>query len=107
LGNGVAIDIDSAELQALRAHLLAVICGSLTRQDQQPFRPHVTIQNKVGAEQAKALHKSIGSSFEPWHGEGTGLLIWQYLGGPWQTEFQLAFNGVPLRQVSSHKQTTP
>jgi 2'-5' RNA ligase len=107
LGNGVAIDIDSAELHARRAHLLDVIRGSLTRQDQRPFRPHVTIQNKVAAEEARALYKSIGSSFEPWHGEGTALLIWQYLGGPWQSEFQLAFNGVALRQVPPHKPSTP
>ena len=94
LGNGVAIDIDSVELHALRQRLLDVIAGDLTRQDQQRFRPHVTIQNKVAPGEAKALYSAIGTRFLPWHGEGTAVLIWQYLGGPWQLHSQLAFEGV-------------
>jgi 2'-5' RNA ligase len=94
LGNGVAIGVDSVELQRLRARLLMVMAGILTRQDQQPFTPHVTIQNKVGSGEAKALYESMGAHFAGWHGEGRAVLIWQYLGGPWQLECQLTFNGI-------------
>ncbi len=94
LGHGVAISVDSVELHSLRAQLLEEMSGNLTRQDQQPFRPHVTIQNKAGAVEAKALYASMCSCFEPWRGLGTAVLIWQYLDGPWAPRSQLDFNGV-------------
>jgi 2'-5' RNA ligase len=93
LGNGVAIDVDSVELQSRRARLLELMSGTFTRQDEQPFRAHVTVQNKVPAEEAKALYRSLCATFEPWTGEGSAVLIWHYLGGPWSLESQLAFSG--------------
>jgi len=99
LGGGVAINVDSEELPVRRARLLDVMSGSLTRQDQQPFRAHVTVQNKVPPGEARELHRSLCSSFEPWTGEGRAVLIWQYLGGPWALDSQLSFNGArPLVQ---------
>jgi len=91
LGHGVAIDVESAALGALRTRMAAAISGSLTRQDQQPFRAHVTVQNKVEAAEAKTLYESLRSSFEPWSGEGVAVSIWQYLGGPWAFEAEHAF----------------
>ena len=94
LGNGVAIDVDSPELLELRERLVDLISGTLTRQDQQRYRPHVTIQNKVSAGEATVLYESLCSSFEPWYGEGTAVLIWKYLGGPWAAESRLALEAV-------------
>ena len=52
-------------------------------QDQQGYRPHITIQNKVTAEQARRLYTKLADSWEPFLAVGEGLLLWRYLGGPW------------------------
>jgi hypothetical protein len=44
--------------------MIEVMAGDLTRQDQQPFRAHVTVQNKVDAAKANALFESLRSDFE-------------------------------------------
>jgi 2'-5' RNA ligase len=92
LGNGVAIEVESEALQALRAALITTVGGPLTRQDLQRFRPHVTIQNKVDSRTADALLLTLSSQFQPWEGSGTALLVWEYLGGPWRLERTLAFD---------------
>ncbi|WP_271594785.1 2'-5' RNA ligase family protein [Bradyrhizobium sp. CCBAU 65884] len=58
--------------------------GAFSRQDSQPWRPHVTIQNKVTADAARQLHQALEGKFEPRPGTVTGLLVWEYFGGPWR-----------------------
>jgi hypothetical protein len=84
LGAGVAIRIRSPELEALRARTQDAIGGEFSRQDSQPWRPHVTIQNKVTSEAAEGLHRDLIGQFEPRTGAVTGMLVWEYLGGPWK-----------------------
>ena len=55
LGRGLAIEVRSVELQNLHDRLTACFSAWLTPQDRQPFRPHVTIQNKVLPQQASRL----------------------------------------------------
>jgi hypothetical protein len=50
----------------------------------QPWRPHITIQNKVERPKADALHRDLHASFKPWQIEIVGLDLWAYLSGPWQ-----------------------
>jgi 2'-5' RNA ligase len=64
LRRGVAIDVESPGLRSLRSRMIEVMAGDLTRQDQQPFRAHVTVQNKVDAAKANALFESLRSDFE-------------------------------------------
>ena len=91
LGGGVAITVTSPALLALRAKLVAAVDGGLTAQDQQGFRPHVTIQNKVTAASARALLDALQADFKPRDGQGIGLQVWRYLGGPWALHERLEF----------------
>ncbi|PYE46870.1 2'-5' RNA ligase [Rhizobium sp. PP-F2F-G20b] len=84
LGNGVAFALSSPALQGLRASLAQRFQPWLTRQDQQGFRPHVTVQNKVSAETARTLQATLSEDFAPWDFTVTGLSLWHYDGGPWE-----------------------
>ena len=83
LGFGVAIHVESAPLAALQAELARRWRPWLNAQDRQGFRPHVTVQNKVPAEAARALQAELEAGWTPRTGTGVGLSLWRYLGGPW------------------------
>lgn len=51
----------------------------------------VTIQNKVPAQEAHQLHQVLREHFAPRAGAVTGLLVWEYLGGPRRPEKRLPF----------------
>jgi 2'-5' RNA ligase len=91
LGRGVALEIEGRELKAWRGALADGWRDWLTPQDQQGFRPHVTIQNKVEPIVARALHDELQASFQPFDVTGEGALVWRYLGGPWALEAEVAF----------------
>ena len=95
LGRGVAIDVEAPELAQLRGQLAAAWAPWLTPQDRQGYRPHVTIQNKVPPEQARRLHAELAASWVPFESVGAGLLLWRYLGGPWEPAGEFAFAGEP------------
>lgn len=84
LGRGVAYRLAAPELDRLRSGLADAFAPWLTRQDQAPFRPHVTIQNKVEPEEAKRLLETLQWDFEPFNIRAEGLLLWRYLDGPWE-----------------------
>ena len=83
LGRGTALGVESHELLRLRGALAACFADHLNAQDRQSYRPHVTIQNKVAPEAARALQAELGDALEPIHGEAIGLDLWRYFGGPW------------------------
>lgn len=84
LGKGVAVDVTSDALRQVRAVLLGRWLDWLGPQDRQPYRPHVTVQNKVDAPTARALYERLRATWQPTSGQGTGLQLWRYLGGPWE-----------------------
>jgi 2'-5' RNA ligase len=84
LGRGVAYVLESAELAALHRELAGRWRHDLTRQDSQPLRPHVTVQNKVTPERAQALLADLQSRFSPYEVRAEGLALWRYVGGPWE-----------------------
>jgi 2'-5' RNA ligase len=91
LGRGVAIDLQSARLLALHHQLAIRWRPWLTPQDRQPFRPHITVQNKVDPAVARKLHATLGRT-QHWPTVlATGWSIWRYLGGPWSAETEIAF----------------
>lgn len=92
LGRGVAYRLRSETLAALRAGLATRWAGWLTPQDRQGFRPHLTIQNKVAPETARALHAGLMRGFMPYEVPATGLRLWRYLGGPWEAAGEFPFN---------------
>ena len=84
LGRGVAYDLRSAELDAQRAELARRWQDVLTPQDARPSAPHVTVQNKVDPDAARALLRRLQAAFAPHAVGATGLGLWRYLGGPWE-----------------------
>ena len=84
LGRGVAYALDSAEVARLRDGLAAAWQPWLTAQDRQRHAPHVTVQNKVAPEVARALHARLAAGFVPGQVRARGLGLWRYLGGPWE-----------------------
>ena len=84
LGEGTALRVDSRELEDLRGGLADAFHGLLTPQDRAPWRPHVTIQNKVEPRDARRLQQQLRAGFEPRLLAIHALASWRYLGGPWQ-----------------------
>jgi 2'-5' RNA ligase superfamily len=93
LGFGVAIGVQSGELKQLRTVAMTAMGGEFSGQDRQPWRPHVTIQNKVSAQAARDLDRQMRDGFVERAGTVTGLLLWAYLGGPWRLAERLPFGG--------------
>ena len=83
LGRGVAYRLVAPAAELVHRRLADRWRPHLTRQDAQPFRPHVTVQNKVEPDVAKATLDRLRSSFRPHTTAGVGLELWRYDGGPW------------------------
>ena len=84
LGEGTAFRVDSPALEAIREALADAFHGLLMPQDLAPWRPHVTIQNKVAPREAKALRRQLSATFEPRPLQIRALASWRYLDGPWE-----------------------
>ena len=84
LGRGAALRVLAPEVGALRETLAQTWADVLTPQDRQRWRPHVTVQNKVSPDEARATLAALRDGFEPWAARAEGLLLWRYLGGPWE-----------------------
>jgi 2'-5' RNA ligase len=93
LGRGAAFRLEAPEVAALRAELARGWEAWLTPQDRQPWRPHVTVQNKVAPEVARATVERLRAGFEPWEAVAEGLLLWRYRGGPWDALGEFPFTG--------------
>lgn len=93
LGRGVAYELASPELAALRRELADSWGPWLGAQDLQGFKPHITVQNKVSPETARILHAQLQEGFSPFEVGGAGLSLWRYLDGPWEPVDTYLFTG--------------
>ena len=84
LGRGVALDLQAEAAQALRASLRDSFAAGLTAQDRAPWRAHVTVQNKVSAEQARQTLQALQGFSCPAPVSAQGIALWRYRGGPWE-----------------------
>ena len=93
LGNGTALAIDSSAMVALHGIIAERMHGLLTRQDAQPLKLHVTIQNKVSAEESRALQAELGPALTPrsFHFRSFGL--YAYEDGLWRPIRDFPFRG--------------
>jgi hypothetical protein len=91
LGQGTALRVESEGLEAIRADLADAFHGLLMPQDRTPWRPHVTIQNKVEPRDARALQRQLRLGFEPRPLAIRGLASWHYLDGRWEPVRSHAF----------------
>ena len=84
LGEGTAFRAESAALAEIRDTLADAFHGLLMPQDQTPWKPHITIQNKVKSAEARRLQQQLRAGFEPRPLVIRALASWRYLGGPWE-----------------------
>ena len=84
LGEGTALRVASEELEDIRYDLKDAFHGLLTPQDSTPWRPHITIQNKVEPREARRLQETLRATFEPRALAIRGLVSWIYRDGPWE-----------------------
>lgn len=93
LGGGTALRIASPAMLAIREVLADRFHGLLSAQDSHRPRLHVTIQNKVPAEAAKALQSELSIGLEPHTFRFQGLSLHVYRGGPWEFVKRWSFRG--------------
>lgn len=97
LGTGTAIALVAPQLLAMRTLIAEHFCGSLTAQDLNEARPHITIQNKVTKAEARRLQASLGPVLAAWIAKGRfqfpALELHHYAGGPWKLVKPCAFRG--------------
>jgi 2'-5' RNA ligase superfamily protein len=91
LGEGTALRVESDELERIREELAEAFHFLLTPQDSAPWRPHVTIQNKVAPREARALQQRLGATFRPRPLAIKALAAWRYRDGPWEAIREWAF----------------
>lgn len=93
LGKGTALAIRSPGMLAIRERIADHFHGALTAQDLHEPRLHITIQNKVTPEAAKALQRELDGTFALKTFTFRGLELHRYLGGPWKAVGQWRFRG--------------
>jgi hypothetical protein len=97
LGTGTAIALAAPQLLRLREAIAEHFHGSLTSQDLHEPRPHITIQNKVTKDEARALQTRLPGLLAPWIAKGRftfpALALYRYQGGPWEPIKTCAFRG--------------
>lgn len=93
LGSGVAFRVVSDDLKAIRESLSDGLSGLLSAQDRAGWRPHITVQNKVQAKEARALLEHLEREFRPLPLAIAGLGLYRYAGGPWEDVAVYPFRG--------------
>ena len=93
LSTGIAFRVVSDELDSIREAIADHFHGLLCAPDSAGWRPHITIQNKVAAKQAKALLSEFERDFRPRPLGIAGLSVHRYRGGPWETLATYKFRG--------------
>ena len=93
-GNGVVFRIESELLKQLHAQLQTRFKEVLIPQDRQRLWPHITIQNKVPAQQAHELLNTLNKDFKPFSIEAQGFVVWEYLNGPWSLQRTYYFKDI-------------
>lgn len=89
----MAVALASPDLVSLRQRLAREWGDWLTSQDSARIAPHVTVQNKVAPGEARRTMDALVAEFRPFTARGEGLLLWRYLGGPWDLARRFRFTG--------------
>lgn len=93
MGRGTAIALRSEEMLSIREAIADHFQGSLTKQDQHKLRLHITVQNKVTAEAAKALQAELAGQVKARDFCFPALELHIYRGGPWEFVQRWPFRG--------------
>lgn len=92
LGKGTALAVRSPGMLAIRERMADRYHGSLTPQDRHTPRLHITIQNKVTADEARRLQRELGG-FPPRVFRFTGLGLHIYRVTRWEGLGTWSFRG--------------
>lgn len=92
-GQGTALRIHSPAMSAIRAHIAEHFHGSLTTQDLQEPRLHITVQNKVTPQAARALQAELAASVQPREFSFRGLELHLYRETHWDRIGSWSFRG--------------
>jgi hypothetical protein len=84
LGAGVASRIRSPELEALRARTRDAMGGEFSRQGQPRVATARDHAEQGGIRLREKLAPRLDRQFEQRTSAVTGMLVWEYLGGPWK-----------------------
>lgn len=93
LGKGTALALTSPMMLAIRAEIADLFHGMLTAQDQHKPRLHITIQNKVTPEAARALQAELAPTIVPGKFAFTGLGLHRYCNPHWEAVGVWPFRG--------------
>ena len=93
LGGGTALRLISPAMLDLRDRLADRFHGLLTSQDTHRPRLHVTIQNKVTSQEAKALQAELEPQIVPQSFRFAALGLHIYRSGPWEHVRNFPFRG--------------
>ena len=93
LGRGTAIALESPQMLAIRERIADRFHGTLTAQDQHKPRLHITVQNKVTSQEAKALQADLEPTLERRKFAFPALELHIYRGGPWEFVKRWPFRG--------------
>lgn len=93
LGKGTALALTSPAMLAIRAEIADLFHGMLTAQDQHKPRLHITVQNKVTPEAARALQAELEPVVQPRKFAFTGLGLHRYCNPHWEAVGVWPFRG--------------
>ncbi|MEJ2457463.1 MAG: 2'-5' RNA ligase family protein [Novosphingobium sp.] len=93
LETGTALAVESPAMVDLHARIAERMHGLLTDRDTRLLRLHVTLQNKVKPEAARALQAQLAAELRPvsFRFRGFGLYAWE--DGLWRPIRVVAFRG--------------
>ena len=93
LGNGTALAVSAPLMVNHHAVIAERMHGLLTRQDAQPLRLHITIQNKVAPHEARTLQTSLAAELQPIEFRFRGFGVYAWEDGLWRPIRVIAFRG--------------
>jgi hypothetical protein len=93
LGKGTALALTSPLMLSIRSEIADLFHGMLTAQDQHKPRLHITIQNKVTPEAARALQAELGPVVQSRKFAFTGLGLHRYCNPHWEAVGVWPFRG--------------
>ena len=93
LGKGTALAVSSPGMTVIREMIADHFHGALTAQDNHPIRLHITVQNKVTTQEARALQAQLRTENIAREFRFSGLGLHLYRGGPWEVMGRWSFRG--------------
>ena len=83
LGRGWALRLNSPELKSIQLSLQSQFKPWLQPQDLQPYRPHITLANKLERQQQPAIRQALAAEPLPTTLQVLGLGLHRYMDGEW------------------------